>query len=638
MAVASVKSVLGTISRGHLECPICCCRYTDPKILDCLHSFCLNCLEELTGRQQAKADHITCPVCRQETAVPDTGLQGLPTCFFLSSLVDEINKQERLLGKASGDRLTCEECDEGLEAVSRCVDCNKVICIKCQEAHERLKSMKNHRIVRQLGQMWPEITPADLRKDAAPLCTKHKNQELCFYCETCQTLACGKCAALDHRTAEHEYRDVADAIRSFREDVDKILEQWEQSKEEFRTADDSFQHARNRLGIMADRACRDITAKEEEEIAKIKNKSRLLRDKVRQIKEQRDKKFEGDQKSNRDQINRAEQIVATVNDLMQQADDFELLDLKPKVMHNLQFQKGLELGEVKHDLSFIGVKCHDVVKKLDIGEILPEEKWQLNLEFGREEWEDGEMHCVADVAFLSSGDISATDTKKEQVMIFNSTGEYITIVSRRELEKPQGIATTSDDLLLVCDGKHVKVFDSSLEFVRQFSPAQEDTEGYAESDLGGIAVDKENRIAVADYGRKLISLHNLDGSLISIIEHHLVDWDLAVGVQERLIFTNYDENVLICTTYAGKEIFTISTLFDGEPARPLGVCCDEAGDIYVVVDTMATRVSRVLHYTGEGVFVGQVTYGLNFPGGLTFSPSGDLVVVDMNSVRIYQQV
>ncbi|XP_022111689.1 E3 ubiquitin-protein ligase TRIM71-like [Acanthaster planci] len=611
----------------------------DPKILDCLHSFCLNCLEKLIGRHQAKLDHITCPVCRQETAVPDTGLQGLPTCFILSSLIDEINKQERLLGEASGHRLTCEGCDEGLEAVARCVDCKNVMCIRCQKVHERTKSMKNHRIVRHEGQTCPEIAPADRQKHNAPTCTKHKNQELCFYCETCQTLACGKCAALDHRTAEHEYRDVADAIRSFREDVDKILQRFEHIRMEFKVADDSFQHARSRLRIMADRACRDITAKEEEEIAKIQNESCLLREKVKQITEQRDKKFEEDQKSKRDQINQAERIVAIVDDLMQQVDDFQLLDLKPKVMHNLQFNGELRPEQAQHDLSFISVKSHDVVRDWDLCEILQVEKWQLKAEFSGGEWGDVEIQFAEDVAVLSNGDITVLDTEKKQIIIFASTVNCETTFGDNELEKPQSIAVTSNDMLLVCDEKHVKVFDSNLEFVRQFSPAHEDAEGYAESDLGGIAVDKDNFIAVADCGRKLISLHNLDGSLISIIEHHMVDRSLAVGVPERLIFTNYDENTLICTTYAGKEIFNIITLFDGNPVQPSGVCCDEAGDIYVTVDTMETRVGKVLHYTADGVFVEEVADGLShFLGGLTFSPNGDLVVGDIDTVKIYQRV
>ncbi|XP_038052513.1 E3 ubiquitin-protein ligase TRIM56-like [Patiria miniata] len=635
MVEAAATSVLGTISRGHLECPICCCRFTDPKILDCLHSFCLNCLKEFTSRQLPKAHEITCPVCRRVTAVPDTRLQGLPNCFFLSALVDEFNKQERLLGDAPADIRTCEECDEGLEAVSRCLDCCKIICTKCLEAHERMKSTRHHRIVRKEQNRF-DVTPIEPRKKDTPQCNQHTNQDLCFYCETCQALACGKCAELDHRTAEHEYREVADAIQSYRQDVGEILQRFEQSREEFKVADDSLTHAKNRVRIMVARACKDIAAKEEEEIAKIRNKSRLLRNKVTLIGETRVRKFEEVQKSSRDKMERAEQIVATVNDLMQQADDFELLNLKPKVMNNLEFQDELEFEQAQHELSFIGVKCQDVVADTDLGEVLQEEKWQLKVEFGDTGPEDGKLEFAAGVACLSNGDIAVTDLWKQQLMVFTSTGEYKESIGGELLNDPGLVAVTVGGLLLVEDEKYVKVLDSGLLYISQFEALPDDAvdeDGYT-----GIAVDKENRIAVADPVRKMISLHRLDGSLIRTIPNDMVSGGLAIGIRERLIFTNVFESKLICITYTGDEVFSVDTSLDGEPVRPGQVCCDDAGDIYVAVGSGGFDSCEVHHYSPAGVFIGRVARGLHNPFSLTFTQSGDLVVADRNSVKIFQRV
>ncbi|XP_038052628.1 tripartite motif-containing protein 45-like [Patiria miniata] len=634
MAEAAATSVLGTISRGHLECPICCCRFTDPKILDCLHSLCLNCLEELISRQQPRAEEIPCPVCRRVTAVPDTGLQGLPNCFFLSALVDEFNKQERLLGDAPADTRKCEECDEGLEAVSRCLDCCKFICTKCLESHERMKSMRHHRIIGQEQNRF-DVTPINTRKKATPQCNQHTNQNLCFYCETCKTLACGKCAALDHRATEHEYREVEDAIRSYRQDVGEILQRFEQSKEEFKVADDSLTNARNRLSIIVTRACTNITTKEEEEIAKIRDKSRFLRDKVSQIVAERDRQFERAQQSNRDKMEWAEQIVATVNDLMQQADGFELLDLKPKVMHNLEFQKELEFEQAQHRLSFIGVNCPDVVTDTDLGEVLQEERWEL-----REEISDvvlAEFECATGVVCLSNGDIAVIDSDKKQLMNFTSTGKYKT-TGGEKLNELWGVAATSEDLLLVTDEGFVKVFDSNLQFIRQFEPSQNEDDVDTDSRLTDIAVDKNNRIAVAIGGRKLISLHHQDGSFITAIPNGMVGNDSAIAIRERIIFTNYEESRLLCTTYTGDEVFNINTSLDGEPVRPCGVCCNDAGDIYVSVNLKEGEDGEVHHYSAGGVFIGRVARGLYCPLGLTFTPSRDLVVADKFSVKIFKRV
>ncbi|XP_038052510.1 E3 ubiquitin-protein ligase TRIM71-like [Patiria miniata] len=636
MAEAAAKSVLGTISQGHHECPICCCRFIDPKVLDCLHSYCLNCLEELISSQQPKADEIHCPVCRRVTAVPDTGLQGLPNCYFLSSLVDEFNKQERLIGGTLDDTCTCEQCDEGLEAVSRCLDCDGNICQKCLEMHRKMKCTKKHRIA-NLDQRRAEMPPTVGRGNDTPKCNKHTNQEICIYCQTCKILACAKCAAFDHRTAEHEYREVADAMLSYRRDVREILKRFDKRREEFKVADDSLTHARNRLRIKVARACKDITSKEEEEIAKIQNKSRLLRDKVTQIGEERDRRFEEVQKSNRDKIEWAEQIVATVSDLMQQADDFELLDLKPKVMHNLEFQEELEFEQAQQELSFIGVKCQDVVADTDLGVVLQEEKWQLKEEFGEKGDDDGQFQFAGGVACLSNGDIAVTDTAKKQLMMFTSTGEFKTSIGLDWLNNPWGVAATSDDLLLVTDEKYVKVFDFSLGFIRQLAPSQNEEDVDTDSWLAGIAGDQENQIAVADIGRKVISLHNLDGSLITTIPNDMIDTSWAIGLNERLIFANFFESKLICTTYTGDKVFNVNISLDGERVRPLGLCYDDAGDIYVSV-CLQDKGGEVHHYSPAGVFIGRVVGGLVCPRGLTFAPSGDLVVVDVFSVNILQRV
>ena len=164
------------ISHIHIECPICCTRFTDPKILDCLHCFCLNCLEELVGKQDLKTDNIVCPVCRQETAVSDKGLSSLANCFFLSSLVDEVNRQEQCQGDTALPTTTCEGCVEGLEAISQCLECNAKFCQTCQETHGRLQFTKTHRIVTIC------VAPSkDTRKIAeSPKCRKHTNQVLCF--------------------------------------------------------------------------------------------------------------------------------------------------------------------------------------------------------------------------------------------------------------------------------------------------------------------------------------------------------------------------------------------------------------------------------------------------------------------------
>ncbi|XP_038052435.1 tripartite motif-containing protein 2-like [Patiria miniata] len=641
MAEAAAQTVLDRISQGHLECPICCCRFTDPKMLDCLHSFCLKCLEEMMSKQKSEAEKITCPVCRRETQVPDGVLQSLSSSFFLISLVDEINKQEKLLGKSLTTSATCKSCDEGHEAVSRCLDCMANICKKCQEAHQFLKYTKDHRIIPAEELDKSRVLPADLSKSVAPKCRKHIDQSLCFYCGSCDILICSMCAATEHRTADHKYTAIYDAITSFRESVDDILQKFDKSKRQFASNEDSITHARKRLQKNLAQARRDIYAKAEAEIAKIRNKAKRLTEKVDEIGQEKDSEYEKALMHNRDQMERADQIVTAVNDLMRQADDFELLELKPKVMHNLEFQKELKCEPAKVNMAFIGVKCQNVVSNTALGELLLKEKWKLKKTFGKEGMGDGQFQWANGVACFNNGNIALTDTTQKRLSLFTSTGCYKTSIARgtdcRELEAPSRVAVTQDDLLFVTDQKKVKVFDTELKFVREFTPSVDDAEGLSKSDLRGIALDKQ-RVALLDKGRKVISVHNLDGSLIANTSINMVGYHIAMSSTGRMVFTTYEKNSLLCVNFKGNEVFNVMPLINGKSAKPTGVLCDDDGSIYVALHSFKLGSAEVHHYDSNGAFMATVAQGLYNPLGMAFTPAGDVVVADKHSVKIFERM
>ena len=52
----------------HFECTVCMEQFKKPKVLPCLHTFCMMCLQKLLKKQGS--DHIiTCPECRQDAKV-----------------------------------------------------------------------------------------------------------------------------------------------------------------------------------------------------------------------------------------------------------------------------------------------------------------------------------------------------------------------------------------------------------------------------------------------------------------------------------------------------------------------------------------------------------------------------------------
>ncbi|XP_071799057.1 E3 ubiquitin-protein ligase TRIM32-like [Asterias amurensis] len=568
------------ISQELIECPICLKRFIDPKILNCHHSFCKKCLQKLVDNRKPKTDFIVCPKCRNKTKIPVKGVSALLNSFFLSSLIDDV--------------------------------------INLEGPNQRPKTESSK-------------------------CRKHTDQELCFHCDTCDLLVCVKCALLDHQA--HTLIEITECVKSFRQAVTAELMKFDECHKQFQKVDDSIKHSERRLQLMVDRTLAEILAKEEEEIAKLRNASRLLRERVTEIGQERVKEFKSIRSSNQDKMSVGKEIVASVNDLMQQADNFELLDLKPKVMHNLDFHKELQFQTVQHSRSFIGFKGHDIVADADLGEILEEEKWEVKTEFGEEGEGEGEFKGASDVACFSNGDIVVCDYKRQLLSTFTSNGSYKStgVQSGTEdgkLKTPRGVAVTSDDLLLVTDGQDVKVYDKELRYIRQFRPSQNQVKGQSESLLSGIAVDKKDRIAVADCKRKVISLHNMDGSIISTIHHAEIGQPckLTVSSKERLIFQNYVKLKLVCVDFMGNEVFNISTSIDGKPVKPAGVCCDDAGDIYVSSHRGKQGISEIHHYDASGEHIGCVARGLFNPLGMTFTPTGDLIVANLHSVKILHRV
>ena len=84
-----------------LNCSICLDIYDDPKLLQCFHTYCRKCLVKLVVRDQQGDLSLTCPICRQATPVPATGVTGLQSAFqtneFLRIRDDLIKKRDMVV-------------------------------------------------------------------------------------------------------------------------------------------------------------------------------------------------------------------------------------------------------------------------------------------------------------------------------------------------------------------------------------------------------------------------------------------------------------------------------------------------------------------------------------------------------------
>ena len=175
-----------------LSCSVCMSKYTDPKQLPCLHSFCLHCLNGIQ-RTSSRRDKIACPECRQEFNVPDNGnLAALPTNFRINSLLDVLAIKE-----CNTTGVKCGNCDERTKQSHYCFQCYAFWCEECIGLHNRIKANKDHYAL-ALEKFQEQDFENILKRPSFCGIPGHRKKEMEFFCKICEVAICNSCALLDH--------------------------------------------------------------------------------------------------------------------------------------------------------------------------------------------------------------------------------------------------------------------------------------------------------------------------------------------------------------------------------------------------------------------------------------------------------
>ena len=74
-ATAAGASNRVRLAKEELICPLCMSFYKNPRSLQCLHSYCEECLVGLHSSSKC-SDTVQCPECRARTLLPGGGVQG----------------------------------------------------------------------------------------------------------------------------------------------------------------------------------------------------------------------------------------------------------------------------------------------------------------------------------------------------------------------------------------------------------------------------------------------------------------------------------------------------------------------------------------------------------------------------------
>lgn len=328
------------INDEFLTCKICLEGYKSPKCLDCLHTFCEQCIDnhimnECTYKKYSDYREFTCPLCRKRTQLPLGGVKKLPDNFLVSSLSELVQRQR------PSKFPFCDICKlvnrKHREATSKCLDCNKLLCKQCVEMHKETKVTKNH-----------SIFDVEIEKDIE--CKEHSEEVVRFYCEPCEACICVLCTFNEHK--DHEITQFSEAVVKYKENISCLLDD---CKEKISTYDTQLEALSKCETVIrtTEQKVRDTAI---QFIADIRTKEKKLIDDLHEIYGSDVMDYvskRNDMQANVDSL----KSTCSLTELVLRGKDIELLLLKKQVQEKLSGLSQIELRElpktVEKSITFI---------------------------------------------------------------------------------------------------------------------------------------------------------------------------------------------------------------------------------------------------------------------------------------------
>ena len=605
-----------------LNCSICLDTYTDPKILQCFHVFCRQCLVPLGVRDQQGQLSLTCPTCRQDTPIPARGVAGLQSAFHINTLLEILEDSARKLenAPATPERATSTDLNLGNKA--------------------------SH-------------------------CFVHEDKELELYCETCGELICLKCVTKSGKHHSHDYEELNVAFEKYKKEITSSLEPMENQvmiikkalalieqccgeiSDQRAALEDNihvtFRRLREVLTVRETQLIgqlhkttqgklKDLAAKSDQiettlaqldsclhfmrESIKAGNESDVLMMKtntVHQVKELTTP-FQADTlKFNTE----ADMVFSALADLTAMCQSYGQVftsgSLDPSKCHTTG--KGLEVAAVGekstailHAVHYEGKPCEEPIKSL---------KCELVSEIT-----GTRASCSVERRGKSQYEISYQPTIKGRHQLhIKVEGQHVrgspsSVAVKSPVEKlgtpiltlggvrrPEGVAINQRGEVVVTEfGVHcVSVFSPSGEKLRSFS-----TDGSGQGELNypcGVAVDGEGNILVADFGNNRIQKFTAEGQYLVAVGTYgsgplqfSYPTDIAFNTSNSKVYVIDSGNHRVQVLNSD---LTFSSTFGkqgsgkGQFSYPRGIACDSAGKVYVA----DTDNHRIQVFTAEGKFL-----------------------------------
>ena len=226
-----IENQTASLDSRSSKCGICLEQIKDPRLLNCLHSFCRNCINQLMLTRSSSSDDsaegrdvdganrrltVRCPLCLSVCPSPmlEIGASGL------------LKDVTRARNEA---KLKCHACEEeggDGKATAWCGTCQLAYCNKHAMPH--LLSNTGHSMSALSNQgksVDSDVEGGDFLPVGRPSLCAHHKQPLIFHCVSCNVAVCGHCTAIGAHALHSPVVLIEDMVTEYKEKVfDKVEE------------------------------------------------------------------------------------------------------------------------------------------------------------------------------------------------------------------------------------------------------------------------------------------------------------------------------------------------------------------------------------------------------------------------------
>ena len=606
-----IKTLLHNL-REEVSCSVCTTIFTDPKQLQCLHSFCLKCLKQWHRTSHGR-DTIRCPRCQALNKVPESGdLKDLPTSFYLNGLIDVLAIKE-----CKNSQVQCGNCDKKSSETSYCFQCCIFYCQECVIGHNIMRNNNDHRVLALKD--FQEKDFEDVLKRPS-FCTKqrHEKEELKYFCKNCDAAVCQTCVLMDHagHTLEHleeEAERQKIEVKSLTEEQKRNLQAKVntvgQLEEEYARLIQQGEDAKRNVHRFVEDVIAVIQAKRENTIAKVESQTKASLQALTAEKTETES-----------QIKSIESTLAKTNELLTRSTDVDVVQLKKSLCAIIATKN--ENQPIKRDPNKFPApvfmenrKVLDTVNCEEIGSVISAyDKTEAGMSV-TEGKELSEAFVGREVEF-----VLVTKNAQGQQCYFKHDNVTVEIADERHLKCATDVRINNNE-----DGHYQISY-----FPRDSGRFKVTVKVNGEQTLGNpliVQVKQFQLIPISTFGTFGLDvgmLHKPSGLAVSASDEIAVTDSLNHRVQI------FNADGLFLRSF-GRQGYGM-----GELITPKGITFHKNGNIFV-----ADRDNhRVQIFSGEGEFLrkfggeGSLDAQLLYPRGLSVDSDGNILVTDIGNKLI----